>query len=169
MDRVSILQELFAAFPNITATAATFAVYTKVLASIPLVELEVVVSQILSEPLKFPPTPGEILEKYRLMRGIGETGNAAQGWLSVQRGMAGTYAPEVPKFKDPIVAKVVEAMGMHNLRMSEQPRIDQAQFFKLYEAFANAETESKRLTAEFRELKDMFKEGHSGDPKQLEG
>lgn len=159
MDKLTVIQKLFAAYPNTTASAATHAVYLEVLAELSTEQLNTVVMQCIREGGNFPPSAGQILQKWQAVNAP-PTDGAEQGWLSVQMAMRDplNYVPEpspfVPKFRDPIVGKVVAAMGWYNLRMSEAPRVDQAQFVKMYNAFAEREASEHRLSSEFKQLRD---------------
>ena len=163
MNAKTIIQKLFATFPNGNATAATELVYVERLSDIDVRELEVIVNQAI-DTCEFLPTIAKLKEMHRQLHNATSPDNAAQGWLSVQRAMRdpNTYHPEptsfVPKFKDPIVAKAVEALGWFNLRMSENPRTDQAQFERLYRMFSEQETGEQRLSVEYKQLRDTHHE-----------
>lgn len=169
MDRLAVIEKLFAAYPNTTANKATFAVYLEVLEEIPLAELNTVVMQCIREGGSFPPSAGQVMQRWIAANSPPALG-AEQGWLSVQMAMRDpcNYVPEpspfVPKFKDPIVGKVVAAMGWYNLRMSEQPRVDQAQFIKMYDAFAAREVSERQLSNDFKQLRESNQvEGNNGN------
>lgn len=163
MNTKTILGKLFATFPNGNATAATVLVYVERLSSIPENELEAVVNQCIDES-EFLPTIAKIKEMHRQMHSPVSPDLAAQGWVSVQRAMRdpNTYSPTpegpTPRFKDPIVAKAVEALGWHNLRMSENVMADRAQFLKFYQMFANSEMGEQRLSSEYKQLRDGAQE-----------
>lgn len=160
MDKLTAIQKLFAAYPNTTASTATFAVYLEVFEDVPVEELHAVVMQCIREGGNFPPSAGQVFERWRNMHSPVSPDLAAQGWLSVQRAMRdpNTYSPTpegpMPKFRDPIVTKAVEALSWHSLRISENPRTDQAQFERLYRMFAEQEAREQRLSPEFRQLRD---------------
>lgn len=166
MDKLSVIQKLFAAYPNTTAGTATYAVYLEVLAEIPGEELNVVVMQCIREAGSFPPSAGQVFERWRNMHSPVSPDLAAQGWLSVQRALRdpATYSPTpegpMPKFRDPIVAKAVEALGWHNLRLSENQVADRAQFVRFYEMFARSESAEQRLSLEYRQLRETNGNGH---------
>lgn len=169
-----VLKQLFAAYPGNKATEGTVAVYVRFLQDMPPSELQAVVDQCIMES-EFLPTIAKIKEMHRQMHSPVSPDLAAQGWVSVQRAMRdpNTYSPTpegpAPKFKDPIVAKAVEALGWHNLRMSENAMADRAQFLKFYQMFANSEMGEQRLSTEFKQLRDGAQEGTNGRVKQLEG
>lgn len=175
MDRLGVIQKLFAAYPNTTASAATFAVYLEVLQEVPGDELNAVVMQTIREGGGFPPSAGQVFERWRNMHSPVSPDLAAQGWVSVQRAMRdpANYSPTpegpMPKFKDPLVAKAVEALGWHNLRLSENAMADRAQFLKFYQMFATSEVSEQRLSPEFRQLRDIAGDSTNGHIKQLEG
>lgn len=159
MNARTLLSKLVASFPNGNATPETVLVYMERLSSIPLNELEVVVNQAI-DTCEFLPTVAKLKEIHRQIHNPTSPDNAAQGWLSVQRAMRdpANYTPEptsfVPKFKDEVTKKAVEALGWYNLRMSENPRTDQAQFERLYRMFAERESSEQRLSSEFKQLRD---------------
>lgn len=160
MDRLTAIQKLFAAYPNTTASTATFAVYLEVFDGVSVEELHATVMQCIREGGSFPPSAGQVFERWRNMHSPVSPDLAAQGWLSVQRAMRdpATYSPTPegpsPKFCDPLVAKAVEALGWHNLRLSENPMADRAQFLKFYQMFANSEVGEQRLSPEFKQLRE---------------
>lgn len=163
MNASTIIKKLFSTFPNANATAATAVVYAERLSGIPDHELEAVVNQCI-DTCEFLPTIAKIKEMHRQLHNATSPDMAAQGWLSVQRAMRdiANYTPEptsfVPKFKDAVVQKAVEALGWFNLRMSENPRTDQAQFERLYRMFAEQEAGEQRLSSEYRQLRDDVQE-----------
>lgn len=167
MDKLAIIQKLFAAYPNTTASAATFAVYLEVLAELTAEQLNTVVMQCIREGGSFPPSAGQVMQKWQAAIAP-PTEGAERGWLSVQMAMRDplNYVPEpspfVPNFRDPLVAKVVAAMGWYNLRMSETPRVDQAQFTKMYNAFAERAAAERNFSTDYKQLQ-------SSHTHQLEG
>lgn len=164
MDKLGVIEKLFAAYPNTTASKATLAVYLEVFEHVPVEELHAVVMQCVREGGSFPPSAGQVFERWRNMHSPVSPDLAAQGWVSVQRALRDpkTYSPTpegpMPKFKDPLVAKAVEALGWHNLRLSENQMADRAQFLKFYQMFANSEAGEQRLSPEFRQLRDTAQE-----------
>lgn len=166
MDRLDLIQKLFAAFPGATATAANFSAYLETLDEVPMDELQVIVKQCMREGGSFPPSAGQVFERWRTMHSPVSPDLAAQGWLSVQKAMRdpATYSPvpegPMPKFADALVAKAVQALGWHNLRMSENPRTDQAQFERLYRMFAEQEAREQRLSTEYKQLRETNGNGH---------
>ena len=175
-ETYAVLVVMFTAFPNSNATPETIIIYAKRLADIPLNELEAIVNQCIDE-CEFLPTIAKIKEMHRQMLSDISVDKGAEGWLAVQRAMLDpvNYTPEpnsfVPKFKDPIVRKVVEAMGWWNLRTSENQMADRSQFLRFYESFTRRELANERLSAEYKQLRDMRQEGNSdnGSPKRLNG
>lgn len=167
MNREAIIKKLFATFPNGNATPATTLVYVERLATIPDAELEVVINQCIDE-CEFLPTIARIKEMHRRLTSNVSPDKAAEGWLSVQKAMRdpATYSPDPegppPKFRDPLVQRAVAALGWHNLRMSENPMADRAQFLKFYEAFARNEASEERLASEFKQLRDTHTENGNG-------
>lgn len=155
MDRLGIIQKLFAAYPNTTAGMATFAVYLEVMEDAPTDELHAVVMQCIRESNGFPPSAGDLLERWRKMRSGVTPDKAQEGWASVQKAILGVGMWGTPSFKDPIVKRVVDAFGWLNLCMSENQMADRAQFVKFYEAFARQQVDEQRLSTEYRQMRDQ--------------
>lgn len=149
-DIESALARLFAAFPNTAITEETLAAYTEALADIPPAELLVVVKQCLRE-CKFLPTIAELFERWRTLTqpaGLPVT----DAWSMVQAEIRRIGSWGVPDFADPLVARVVRAMGWLTLCQSEDAMADRAHFLKLYgDLLARGERE-QRLTPEARQL-----------------
>lgn len=157
MDRMALIQKLFSAFPNATATDATLTTYLETLEEVPTHHLDIIVRQCIREGGNFPPSAGQVLRSWlSLLSPIRE--GAERGWLSVQNAMRDpiNYTPEpssfVPAFRDAIVRKVVAAMGWYTLRMSDEARVDQAQFIRMYNSFAEREERDSHLLPEYRLL-----------------
>lgn len=70
---------------------------------------------------------------------------AGEAWGKVLRQIskAGHYG--IPKFKDDLVKKSVEAIGWHNICMSENIGIERAHFFKVYEALSGRKKQKDLL------------------------
>lgn len=158
----ALLKMLFGAFPNSTASQESLAAYSLVLSDIPIDELTVVIRQIVREPIDFVPTPGKILERWRQAKSPVSPDAAAAGLQSLHKAINGVGAWGYPKFKDPIVGKVVEAMGWDMICASENWATDRAHFLRLYESFARQDGNEQRLTTEYKALRDEYRQ------KQLE-
>lgn len=168
MNTSTIIKKLFATFPNGNATPATVLVYVERLSGISEHELEVVVNQCIDE-CEFLPTIAKLKEMHRRMHSGVSPDKAADGWISVQRAMRdpATYSPTPegppPRFKDPLVQKAVEALGWHNLRLSENAVADRAQFLKFYQMFAGQDVGEQRLSGEYKQLRDIHTEETNGN------
>lgn len=154
MDSLGIVQKLFAAYPNTAPTKGTFAVYLEVLQEVPIDELNAVVMQCVREGGGFPPSAGQVYERWRNMRSPVKPDLAQQGWESVTKAIAGVGMWGTPAFKDPIVKRVVDAFGWLNLCMSDNQMADRAQFVKFYESFARQVAEEERLSADYKRLRE---------------
>lgn len=158
-DIEAILARLFSMYPMVEVSEGLVLGYIDRLQNIPPNELKAVVDQCIDE-CRFLPTVSELKEMHRRLHNSVDPNKAAQGWLSVQRAMRdpATYTPEpssfTPKFKDPLVGKAVEALGWYNLRISESPRNDQAQFERLYRMFAEQEASEQKLSNDYKQLRD---------------
>jgi hypothetical protein len=160
MDAIEMaVRKMFAAYTEVKADNMNIAAYLEELVDIPEQELLAVIRQAKRESVHLPRI-ATLLELHRKMYSDVDPNNAAEGWRSVMRAMhiPDTYRPDesTPKlrWKDPIVAKVVEAMGWHRLRMSTNQIADQSQFFKMYESFAKKEAGEQRLTTDYKQLRD---------------
>lgn len=158
----ALLKMLFGAFPNSSVTKENLAAYTSALSDVPIDELTIVIHQMIREPLDFVPTPGKILEHWRQAKSPVSPDAAAAGLQSLRKAIAGVGAWGYPKFKDPIVGKVVEAMGWDMICASENWSTDRAHFLRLYESFAKQDGNEQRLTTEYKALRDESQQ------KQLE-
>lgn len=152
MDRVQLLKMLFAAFPNTGPTEATFLAYTAVLKDIPLPELEAVIIEVISQPGSFPPSAGDLRERWLSAKGkLPSTSAAEEGWEAVMKAIRypGRYGS--PKFDDPITERVVKAFGWLNFcdMPVDQHMAYRAQFVKFYNAYAHNDNESARMTPGF--------------------
>lgn len=84
---------------------------------------------------KWLPRVAEIREAaFAILRGPVRTG--AEAWGDVQRGFQRWGATSVPAFSDPVVARVVRALGWRDLCLSENTVADRARFIEAYEQIA---------------------------------
>lgn len=162
MDKLAMIQFLFAAWPNTSATPATVAVWLEMLADIPDNELLIVVHQAIAEGGAFPPSIGQLRDRWRQAKSPVSPDAAAAGLQSLRKAINGVGAWGYPKFRDPIVGKVVEAMGWDMICASENWSTDRAHFLRLYESFARQDGNEQRLTTEYKALRDESRQ------KQLE-
>jgi hypothetical protein len=107
--------------------------YVKLLRDIPGEELQVIVDQAIAES-KFLPTIAELRTMRRNLRNVMAL-TWVDGWDSVMKAIAGVGSYSVPKFKDPITAQVVKAMGWRELCTSENIEVTRAQFRQMYESY----------------------------------
>jgi len=151
MNKMDLLKTMFAAFPNSKPTEATYGVYLEVLQEIPVVALAALVKQSVSQPTDFPPSAGSLLDLWRRANGnLPPIGGAARGWLSVLESLK--TKPASP-LADPIAKEAVRALGgISVLRASENPGMDRAHFFRIYEELAAARAAEARDTTEFKAL-----------------
>lgn len=170
MDRLGVIQKLFAAYPNTTASAATFAVYLEVFEDVPVEELHAVVMQCIREGSSFPPSSGQVFERWRIMHSPISPDMAVQGWLSVVDSLKSI--PATP-LNDPIAREAVKALGgISEIRRSENPGMDRAHFFRIYAELARSAADEQRLSSEYKQLRDMHQSGEdngNGLVKRIEG
>jgi len=146
-----VIEKLFAAYPNTTAPKATLAVYLEVLADIPIAELHTAVMQCVHEGHAFPPSAGQVFERWRTLTTPAELG-VSDAWGQVQSEIRRVGSWGKPEFDDPIVARVVATMGWLELCQSETGMADRAHFMKLYgDLLARGQLVS-RLTPAARQL-----------------
>lgn len=151
LNHLTILEELFAAYPNIAGDEKAIAMYLRLLRDIPAVELQIVVDQCVAE-MKFLPTVAEIREKHlSLTHRAGELA-AAEAWGMVTQEIRRIGSWGTPVFDNPTVAQVVKQMGWRELCMSENPGVDRAQFMRMYEQLINREVQEHRLLPQAKQL-----------------
>lgn len=143
MNTLSILRQLFAAFPNTEASTETIAMYVKLLSDIPPLDLQVIVDQAVSTA-RFLPTIGELRETHHNLRHIGQI-SWVEAWGNVGAEMRRIGSYGVPYFEDELTTRVVKMMGWRTLCASEQPSIDRAQFRDMYTALASRDEREQKL------------------------
>lgn len=154
-----IIRQLFSSYPHAQASDGTIAQYIRLLATIPAEALQTVVDQAVVD-CKFLPTIAEIFERYRALSGGLNEATAAEGWGSVEKAIRRVTRYGTPRFKDPLVARVVEMMGWLNLCNSEQPAVDRAQFMRMYNEIAEREQKIARLTPQARAMLEANTPAH---------
>lgn len=151
MDRLGLIEKLFAAYPSATPSEATFAVYLEALADIPLHELGVVVLQCVREGNGFPPSAGQVFERWRTLTAPSQLG-VSDAWGMVQAEIRRVGSWGKPEFADPLVTRVVATMGWLELCQSETGMADRAHFMKLYGDLLVRDEQAARLSPEARQL-----------------
>lgn len=153
MDRLALIEKLFAAYPSTTPSAATFAVYLEVLAEIPLGELNTVVLQCIREGGAFPPAAGQVYERWRTLTAPAQLG-VSDAWGMVQSEIRRVGSWGKPEFSDPVVGRVVAQMGWLELCQSENGMADRAHFMRLYGDLLTRNEQLARLSPASRQLAD---------------
>jgi hypothetical protein len=149
-DIAPILRQLFGAYTNSQATVETIAVYDRQLVEIPPGELQAVVDQCIRE-CKFLPTVAELFERWHASKHT-EDPTPAEGWESVEKAIRGVGCWGSPKFRDPLVKRVVDMMGWRNLCESDKPAVDRAQFMQMYSQLRERSQRDEKMTPEYRAL-----------------
>lgn len=156
----TVLMKLFSGFPNTAITETTVLVYAERLQDMDLPTLETVVNQCIEE-CKFLPTIAEIRERLHALSGGLTADTAAEAWGSVQKAIVGVGRAETPRFRDPLVARVVGMMGWRNLCDSESPAgVDRAQFMRMYSEIAEREQRIARLNPAARAMLESHTPAH---------
>lgn len=168
MNKLDILIKMFAAFVNARPTEATYAVYLEVLADVPREALQVIVNQVLSSPVEFPPSPGQLKDAWLRSQGkLSPVDGAARGWLAVQEALKTVPAA---KLDDPIARDVVKAMGgMTAIRRSETPQYDRRDFLRLYDEMAKGVDAEDRQRTDYKALSDNSRLLEARDESSSEG
>lgn len=146
---LSIIKQLFAAYPNATVDEEAILMYMRMLGNIPPDELRMAVYQCVSES-RFPPDVATILETHRSLKGGLIEQTPGEAWGSVERALAGVGRWGIPKFKNELTGRVVQMMGWRNLCDSDKPGVDRAQFMKIYEQVAARSQAVDRMLPEVR-------------------
>lgn len=148
-----ILRQLFAAYPSSMATDGTIAQYLRLLQRIPPAELQTIVDVCVSTH-KFLPTIAELFDRWHLMHRDPNIQSAIDAWGCVVAAIAGHGYQTTPKFKNPLVTRIVHSMGWQNLCISENQMADRAHFLRAYDDLLARMEEDRRLTPEFKQLRD---------------
>lgn len=107
-----------------------------------LVDLDVTAARAAVERLaatsKWLPRVAEIREA-ALAATLGPVRTGAEAWGDVQRAFQRASADWTPTFADPVVGRVVRALGWRDLCLSENTVADRARFIEAYEQIAASE------------------------------
>ncbi len=148
-ETLQIIKQLFAAYPNATVDKEAIVIYLKMLGNIAPDELRMAVYQCIAE-LKFLPTPAEILEQHRSLKGNLIEQTPGEAWGSVEKAIAGVGRIGSPKFRNELTQRVVAMMGWRNLCDSDKPPVDRAQFMRMYQELAARGEAVDRMLPEVR-------------------
>lgn len=144
MNTTTILRQLVSAYPNAQASLETIAVYDRLLADIPLGDLQTVIDQCIAE-CKFLPTVAEIRDRYHaLTRTIGQA-SATEAWQDVLSQIRAVGYIGAPYFANAITAQVVKSMGWRELCTGENMVADRAHFLKMYDQLASRDDQVQKL------------------------
>lgn len=133
---------LAAAYPANKITKETVRVYVEQLADIDPELLKLAVLKCISDSKWFP-AASELREAADALSSPPKR-TGAEAWGDVLRAVAVFGYYHDPKFRDQIVAQVVESFGWKVLCMSENIMADRAHFIRAYETIQAREAEGRR-------------------------
>ena len=162
------LAPLAAMFPNWKPDDLTTEAYVVALADVDPLSLEAAILHLLSQPLKFMPSAGEIRHaSFDLQAGNGGPPTAYEAWgivgTAIKAGagypVTGVYpAPDV----HPLVEKTVNYIGgWRHLAASENYTADRARFIEAYNQVREREVEQVRMLPQVREQMKALADGLS--------
>jgi hypothetical protein len=159
LEVAKLVAVLRAAYPTARGDDSTSSAYETMLADLDHPTAYVAVERLIATS-KFMPSVAEIREAYMdLMHGDRRAGGEAWGECLAAISRWGAYrSPGVDfTFRDPLVARVVAALGWTNLCGSENQVADRARFVELYDRLAvgarkSIATESLPGATRLREL-----------------
>src|ERR1700730_16604604 len=135
---LDIVAMLCAAFPNWNLSEATQRIWVTFLSPIEIELAQRAAIELIAEPRAFAPSIGEVLERARTValeiEGIPEV-DPADAWGLVVEAIRFVGSYRHPTFKNPSVAKAVEAIDWLTLCRSTNIEATRAQFMKLFSAF----------------------------------
>jgi len=148
--------ELASCYPNTEIKDETVVMYVRLLKDIPPEELQIVADQVLASS-KFFPTIAEIRDAWHALNHADQL-TWADGWNAVQKEIRRIGSYGIPKFDDPITAKVVETMGWKTMcaALIENIATDRAQFRQMYEGYASRQERNEKLLPEARQLAERL-------------
>lgn len=113
---------------------ATQAQYRRYLLDLPAAATRAAVERMLATA-RFVPKIAEIREAVKALE-LGPVRTGAEAWGDVQRAFQRASADWTPTFADPVVGRVVRALGWRDLCLSENTVADRARFIEAYEQIA---------------------------------
>lgn len=147
---LTILEQLFACYPNTEVGKQTTAMYVRLLSDIPPDELQTVVDQAVAT-CRFLPTIAELRDMRHNLANMGRL-TWADAWDNVQREIRRIGSYSTPHFDDELTARCVHAMGWKALCASENAATDRAQFRDMYNAMAGRAESEQKLLPQARQL-----------------
>lgn len=93
---------------------------------------------------KWLPAPAEVLAVIDAAR-HGRKPAGGEQWKAVLRAIGTDGRDRLPRFKDPVTARVVESLGWRELCLSESQTADRARFIELYDKLAAEVTEDRAV------------------------
>lgn len=113
---------------------ATEAIYVRMLADLPWFAARAAVESLLSTAKNMPTIAEVRAATLNAMHGNVRAGG--DGWGDVRKAISRYGMNRTPEFADPVVARVVRALGWRELCQSESDVSDRARFIELYDRFA---------------------------------
>ena len=145
---LTLLEELYTHREKLSDGAVML--YQQVLADIPFNVLEVAVKDHVTTSKWFP-SPAELREK-ATSYAMPQIPSAMEGWGQVQNEIRRVGYLGKPDLKNPIAARVVQAMGWKYLCLSEDGMADRAHFLKAYDQVKEREQREVVMLPEVKAL-----------------
>lgn len=138
-ETAQILAICSAAFPHISITKETVAVYAEMLADLEFSSTQRALKRVLATS-QFFPTIAAIRDAYAAVTGI-KPPSTDEAWAEVIRAVRAIGVNGMPTWSHPTVQTTVAALGWREICMSENQSIIRAHFIKLYESASKATVE----------------------------
>ena len=129
--------------------------YVRLLADIPVEELQVVVDQAVAE-CKFMPTIAELRDRWHSLTAE-QPLTGGDAWLLVMKQVRSVGSWGKPEFDNPLVARATESIGWRDLCMSDNIDVVRAHFLKVYAALAERHSGEQKLLPQARQLTEHRK------------
>lgn len=150
-------------YPAVQIGEQTITVYVNALKDVPLNALSAAVEQAGSEA-EFFPSVAEIRKRvFQITSPLAENPNGMAKWGEVKAEMRRSGFYRVPKFEDPLVARVVRALGWQELCSSENEEADRAHFARIYDNLLAQKIADAKLLPRAREIRALSKAKEIGD------
>lgn len=165
MDEMEfVLSQLFSAYVNAKVDEGTVAIYTRLLADIPVGDLQTVIDQAIAES-RFLPSVAELRDRYHaLTRTLGQP-SASEAWGEVMAQIRAVGYIGTPTFSHDVTAQVVRHLGWRDLCASENVVADRAHFMRMYDQLIERGNAVRKLLPQSREMAER----HIGGLQHISG
>lgn len=145
MKPLTILAQLFAAYPTVEVSEATVAMYLRLLSDIPTETLRTAIDHCITHST-YLPTIAEIrTQALRILHPPPPPWEDA--WLLLQKAIRRCGVGNKPTFhSNPVLAQTVDVIGWKELCLSETPHITRAHFRDVYTSLAQRTQEQRTQT-----------------------